>query len=127
MVQGQVVYIELSSTARLPCGSTSRPFPSDASRVYWYKGDDVKDSSAIMLNYKFNDSSTRYYNDYSPAKHSCSSDGVLSITDVQTGDQENYTCQAYGSAVPFVFTIKLDILGLLVTPLVNISSYFLFK
>ena len=99
------------STASLPCGSTSRPFPSDASRVYWYKGGDVTDTTARILIYKFNDSTTKYYNNDSSAKHSCSSDGVLSISDMQTGDQGTYACKISGSAVSFNFYVSLEILG----------------
>ena len=109
--QDQVVHTELSSTARLPCGSTSRPFPSDARRVFWYKGNDVRDTRTIILYYKFSDSFTRHFNDFSSHKHSCSSDGVLSITDVEFGDQTTYTCQAYGSAVSFIFRVELIITG----------------
>ena len=105
------MYTELSSTASLHCGFTSRPFPSDASRVYWYRGDDVTDTAARILYYRFSDSSTRYFNDYSSPKYSCSSDRVLSITDVQTGDQETYTCDTFGSAQSFTFTVRLEILG----------------
>ena len=105
------MYTEHFSTASLPCGSRSRPFPSDASRMFWYKGDDVTDITTKILLYKFNDSTTKYYNNYSSAKHSCSSDRVLSITDVQTGDQGPYTCRSSGAGVPFNFYVSLEILG----------------
>ena len=109
--QDRVVHTELSSTARLPCGSTSGSFPSDASIVYWYKGNDVTDSRTIILYYKFSDSFTRHFNDFSSPKHSCSSDGVLSITDVEPGDQATYTCRAYASPLPFIFRVELIITG----------------
>ena len=115
-VQDQVVYTELSSTASLPCGSTSRPFPSGASRVYWYKGDDVTHITARILYYRFSDSFTRYFSHYSSPKYSCSSDRVLSITDVLTGDQGTYICEAFDLVLDYTFTLNLEIPGLFMWP-----------
>ena len=105
-----LVYTELSATTSLHCGSTSKPFLSNVSSVFWYKGDDVADSSAIILSYNFSDSYTRYHNGYSSPKYSCSSDGVLRITDVQTGDLGNYTCETFDSGMSDTFIVKLKIL-----------------
>ena len=71
----------------------------------------MTNTTARILYYKFSDSSTRYYNGYSSPKHSCSSHGVLSITDVEFGDQTTYTCQAYGSSVSFAFIVQLILSG----------------
>ena len=71
----------------------------------------MTDTRTIILYYKFSDSFTRHFNDFSSHKHSCSSDRVLSITDVGPGDQATYTCNAFGSVISFSFTVELVLSG----------------
>ena len=108
-VQYYALQSDSPSSASLHCGSTSRPFPSDASRVYWYK--EETDTAARILYYSLSDSSSRYYNGYSSPKYSCNSDRMLIITDVQIGDYGKYICKAFGSTVDFNFRVSLGISG----------------
>ena len=110
-LQDYLILPGLSQTANLFCGSTSRPFPSDANRIFWSKVDDITEKSETILYCNLPGLPATYFNGYSFSKHRCTSRRVLSITDVQIGDLGTYMCTSYGSAESFTFTVKLEILG----------------
>ena len=100
LCQNLTIYREISSTARLPCGSTDRPLPQDLTRVYWYRGTDLFKTSRRILYYRFTDNQTKYFNNFKSSTYS--SDGkFLRIFNITNKHEGSYTCvRGYGSS-PF--------------------------
>ena len=104
------VFTELSLNTTLTCGSSTRPFPDDATYIFWHRYNDSRNSDVILVQ-KLSFDWTNYYNDFSSDKYKSTPSRKLTIIDVTFDDQRLYSCEALGSAQDYIFNVSLTIIG----------------